>query len=163
MTPVYKNNSLEDSYTKLLGPTVQISSSGGAGPKIKSKKESALERYEAEQAVRQKEFEEMYGKGGSYERKLLAERDVAERFNPGLKLKRNFDEKLIENLNKYYENVVKKEEQNRANYNRVSPFRGAQGGTDADYTEWRHQQNPRLLRSAQLGSSANEYQWRYFN
>ena len=59
------NNSLSDSYTRFSGPTVTLSSLGG-GPKIKSKKQSALERYEAERAVREAEEEEKIGKDPAY-------------------------------------------------------------------------------------------------
>jgi len=169
MTPI-KNNSLEDSYERFYGPTVKLTSGGNTGPNIKSKKQSALERYEAEKAVRQKEFEEMYGNQGSYERKLIAERDIAERFNPGLKLRRNYDEKVIENLKSYYEGEEKKEAQNRANYNIAAPFRGAQGGTDADYKKWRNYQEvqqgtPRgqfllMQRAAQIGGNVNSAEYK---
>jgi hypothetical protein len=150
MTKGSSNNSLSDSYSRFSGPNVTLTSIG-SGPNIKSKKQSALERYEAELAVREKEFEEQYGRGGSVERRARAERDVSERLNPGLALKRKYEELFAKNLKSYYEGAEKKEAQNRANYNIESRFRGAQGGTEADYQKWRN------LQEIQSGSDMGRF------
>jgi hypothetical protein len=158
------NNSLSDSYSRFSGPTVTLSSIG-SGPNTKSKKQSALERYEAEKAVRAKEFEEMYGSGGSYERKALSERDVAERLDPSLALTRGVKDRYTKFANQRLQELEKQEAQNRANYNR-----SARGGTDADYRKWSNYQEVQrgtpigqfllMQRAAQLGGNVNSAEYR---
>ena len=60
MTPISSNNSLLNSYSRFSGPSVKIESSGGIGPKLKSKTESALERYSAEKAVEEQRLKDQY-------------------------------------------------------------------------------------------------------
>lgn len=60
--------SIASSYSRISGgtPIISVGSAGGSGPKFKSKKESALERYEAERAVREAEEDEKIAKDPSY-------------------------------------------------------------------------------------------------
>jgi len=168
MTPI-KNNSLSDSYSRFSGPTVTLTSIG-SGPNIKSKKQSALERYEAEKAVRQKEFEEMYGNQGSYERKLFTERDIAERLDPSLRLGRNVKDRLTNLANQRMQQADRAEAQNRYNYNLAAPFRGSGQNTEEDYRRYSNYQQVQRgtpqgqflmqQRAAQLGGNVNSAEYR---
>jgi hypothetical protein len=129
------NNSLSDSYSRFSGPTVTLTSIG-SGPNTKSKTQSALERYAAERAVRDKEFEEMYGKGGSFERKARAERDIAERLDPSLALTREVKDRYTKFANQRLQESDEAERQSRANYY----YQGG-GGSEADYRKWSNWQN----------------------
>ena len=60
--------SISNSYKRMSGgtPIISVGDISSSGPKLKSKKESALERYEAERAVREAEEEEKIGKDPAY-------------------------------------------------------------------------------------------------
>jgi hypothetical protein len=170
MSPIAPPKTINDSYTRFSGPAVTLSSTGVAGPQIKSKKQSALERYEAEQAIREKEFQEKYGMGGMYERTALAQRDVAERLDPSLRLGRNVKDRLTNSVNQRMQQADIAEAQNRYNYSLAAPFRGAQGGTNADYQKWRNYQEVQqgtpggrfllMQRAAQLGGNVNSAEYK---
>lgn len=72
MTPIFKNNSISDSYNRISGGTPVIKYTGGYGgsnsngPQFKSKTESALERYAAEKAVMDKEEEDKMARDPMY-------------------------------------------------------------------------------------------------
>jgi hypothetical protein len=163
------NNSISDSYSRFSGPTVTLSSTG-SGPNIKSKKQSALERYEAEQAVREKQFQEQYGRGGMYERTALAQRDVAERLNPSLRLGRNVKDRLTNLANQRMQQADIAEAQNRHNYSLAAPFRGSGQNTEEDYRRYSNYQQVQQgtpqgqflmqQRAAQLGGNVNSAEYR---
>jgi hypothetical protein len=163
------NNSISDSYSRFSGPTVTLTSTG-SGPNIKSKKQSALERYEAEQAVREQQFQEQYGKGGMYERTARAQRDVAERLDPSLALERNVKDRLTNLANQRMQQADRQEAQNRYNYNLQAPYRGQGQGSEEDYRRYSNYQQVQQgtpqgqflmqQRAAQLGGNVNSAEYR---
>jgi hypothetical protein len=64
MTPILKDNSLANSYSRISGGTPIIKTTGGigsmGGSQLKSKTQSAMERYEAEKAVKEQMFKDQY-------------------------------------------------------------------------------------------------------
>ena len=109
------NNSISDSYSKFYGPTVTLTSTG-SGPKIKSKTQSALERYEADRAVREAQEQEKISKDPAY----------------AYIKKINFmkGQSALNSLNQ----SINKEEQMKLNFSR-------QFGTgNQDYQKWRNWQ-----------------------
>jgi hypothetical protein len=64
MTPILKDNSLANSYSRISGGTPIIKTTGGigsmGGSQLKSKTQSAMERYEAEKAVEEQRLKDQY-------------------------------------------------------------------------------------------------------
>jgi hypothetical protein len=143
--------SISSSYNRIYGGTPIISvgntgKSGFKGMKLKSKKESALEGYEAEKAVREAEEAEKIVK------------------DPFYKTSQNMYKLMGKNVLDSYNKQQQQEEQMKVRFNRET------GGTDEGYGKWRNYQEVKAgtpsgqflmsQRLAQLGGDVNSAEYK---